>query len=216
MRILWKTAIALACVGMVAPHPQTLVAGQSTQSSRQGVQISDVSLRTGGVLVGQVVDVQGKSLQNAPVAVVFGEKTIAQTKTDRNGRFVVRNLRGGVHQIKAGTGSTNCRFWTAKAAPPASRTAALIVSDGSIVRGQGCATEPVYADGCAEGCSAGGVAGAGAGMLGGAGMGGAGGLAGLGGGLGAGTGLALLGGVAVVGGVLAVTADDDDDAPASP
>ena len=209
MRIFWKTAITLACVGMVAPHPATW-AGKTAANSP--VQINDITLNAGGVLSGQVVDTQGKSLTNAPVVVKFGDKTIAKTKTNRHGRFLVKSLRGGVHQIVAGQGSSLCRFWTEKAAPPSARNSVVIVSDGSIVRGQGCATEPGCAD---EGCGA--VAGASGCMLGG-GAGGGGGMAGLGALGGTGGALALVAGVAVVGGVLAVTADDDDDAqtPASP
>lgn len=129
-----KVAAAIACFGMVAPPAAFAVepAGH-VQPSFGGV---DVALRSGGVLVGQVVDQQGTAQANKVVSVQYANQEVVRTTTDANGVFAARGLRGGQYQILTDDGISVCRLWAAETAPPSARPAALVVADGSVVRGQ--------------------------------------------------------------------------------
>lgn len=202
MNISKRILMVCACLGIACPQAisaEDVASAAAPKTARQNV--SDVSLRTEGVLVGHVVNAQGEPVAGAKVTVLHGRDVIATTSSNRTGDFIVRKLRGGVHHVKAGQGSAVVRLWTNKVAPPSSRSSLTIVSDKSVVRGQ-CGDAGCSGDCGTEGC--GGAAGAFGGS-------GGGGLFGLGGG-----GMSGVAGVvataAVVGGVLAVTLDD----PASP
>jgi len=190
MQLSNRMALVLACFSLV------LVQASNAEESKTTPQVTDISLRANGVLIGQVVNSQGKSVSAAKVTVYHGRDVIAQATTDRNGGFMVRKLRGGMHRVTAGQGVEVVRLWTTKAAPPSSRSTLTIVSDKNVVRGQ-CGESGCTGECGDEGCGV-----AGAGFL---GLGG-GGLAGTAG---------IVATAAVVGGVLAAALDDDDD-PASP
>jgi hypothetical protein len=98
--------------------------------------VTDIALRPGGVLVGQVVDPQGQAKVGSPVAIEMAGKEVARTTTDENGVFAAQGLRGGVYQIKTTEGISACRLWAADTAPPAARPAALVVAGKDLVRGQ--------------------------------------------------------------------------------
>jgi hypothetical protein len=209
--ILKRASIWFACLGMVVP--------QIGVAANNPVGPMDLRLSGSGTLAGQVVDDQGKPVRT-DVLVTYGGMVVAKTTTNRSGRFAVSGVRGGVHQIVAGNSSTLTRIWSENTAPASAKSAALLVR-GKVVRSQGCGESgcggcangscgtimggPV---GCGEGCATGGCGGGGF-LAGGSG---------LFGGAGAGTSGLLLSGL-VVGGIaaaVAVAADDDDDAPASP
>jgi hypothetical protein len=131
MRLSNRMALLLACFSLVLP--QLATAGERTAQP----QVTDVSLRADGVLVGHVVNSQGEAVSAAKVTVYHGRNVVAQTTSDRNGGFLVRKLRGGVHQVVTGQNATTVRLWTTKAAPPASRTSLTIVdADKGLVRAQ--------------------------------------------------------------------------------
>jgi hypothetical protein len=100
---------------------------------------SDVALRDGGVLVGQVVNRQGAAQPNTAVAVRYGNHEVVRTATDENGVFAAKGLRGGQYQLVTENGMSSCRLWAADTAPPAARPAALVISGENVVRGQGIA-----------------------------------------------------------------------------
>lgn len=199
MHISKQIVMALTCLAMACP--QAIHAEDSTRTSTK-TAVNDVSLRSDGVLIGHVVNAQGEPVAGAKVKVLHGRDLIAETSSNRTGDFIVRKLRGGVHQVTAGQGSAVIRLWTANVAPPSSRSTLTIVSDKNVVRGQ-CGDASCTGECGTEGCGAGAFGGSGGGA----------GLFGLGGG-----GMAGVAGIvataAVVGGVLAVTLDDDD--PVSP
>lgn len=80
----------------------------------------------GGVLHGQVVDLQGGSAVGVPVVVKAQNQDIVRTVTSKEGRFEVQNLRGGVYQVAAGEGQGVYRVWSAKAAPPSAQKTAIV------------------------------------------------------------------------------------------
>jgi hypothetical protein len=121
-------AAAVACFGLALP-PSVLAAAPA-------VGPTDVALRTGGVLVGHVVDQQGVAKAGTAVSIRFAEHEVVRTTTDQNGVFAAQGLRGGQYQLTTEEGVTTCRLWAADTAPPAAKPAALIVSGNNAVRGQ--------------------------------------------------------------------------------
>lgn len=121
-------AAAVASMGMMLP-PAAL-AGSPVAAG------NDVALRSGGVLVGQVVDQQGKAQAGATVSIQYGQQEVARTTTDANGVFAARGLRGGQYELLTQDGMSVCRLWAPDTAPPAARDAALVVSGVNVVRGQ--------------------------------------------------------------------------------
>jgi hypothetical protein len=98
---------------------------------------SDIALREGGMLVGQVVDAQGVAQANSPVSIRFANHEVVRATTDKNGMFAAKGLRGGQYQLLTQDGVSVCRLWAADTAPPSARSAALVVTGDNVVRGQG-------------------------------------------------------------------------------
>jgi len=124
---------------MMLPGGALCAADQPKDSVRDSVQtrlVADVALGAQGVLVGHVVDEQGRPLDGATVQIAFGDAVVAQTVADHNGRFAVQGLRGGQHRIVAGKTGQIVRLWAAQSAPPAASNSALIVQGQTVVRGQ--------------------------------------------------------------------------------
>jgi hypothetical protein len=98
--------------------------------------VSDVALRDGGVLVGQVVNVDGAALASVPVTLRSGGQDLVATTTDRGGYFAFSGLQLGTYQILTPTTVTTYQTWTAHTAPPQAQTGVLIVVGADTVRGQ--------------------------------------------------------------------------------
>jgi hypothetical protein len=129
-RIFCQSAVLLACVGLIVPE-HVLAA---TTTAEQPM-IADVALQSGGTLTGQVVDSQGQAKPQANVNVYHQDQQVASTKTDENGNFSVRGLRGGVHTVAAGEGVATYRFWAPNTAPPQAQSQAMLVADQNVTRG---------------------------------------------------------------------------------
>jgi hypothetical protein len=99
-------------------------------------RIRDVALTEEGILHGVVVDSQAAVTPNVPVLLSQGNRELARTLSNEEGRFAIGGIRGGVYQITAGNGIAAYRVWTARTAPPAATQIALINSQSQIVRGQ--------------------------------------------------------------------------------
>jgi len=115
--------------------PQPLLAAGSPV--KKAPVITDVALQDGGVLVGQVVNTDGRGLAKVPISLRSRNKEIANAATDRNGYFSVRGLRGGAYQLVGAGAHRTYRLWTQGNAPPLSHPGALLVAGGNTVRGQG-------------------------------------------------------------------------------
>jgi hypothetical protein len=122
--------VTLAVLGFCLPEPLLAAVGP------QGPVATDVALREGGVLVGQVVDTHGAGVGGTEVSVRQGAKEPVATKTRPDGSFAVKGLRGGVYQLAAADGHGVYRLWTAGTAPPAASNEALLVAGKDVVRGQ--------------------------------------------------------------------------------
>ncbi len=126
--------VCLACWGLIAPH--SLTDAQETPAARQA-RPSDIALSQGGVLMGRVVDSQGKAVAKATVTLQFAGQVIARTPSNKNGEYAVKGLRGGVHRLRAGTHNKTVRLWATGSAPSTVKSTALSVT-GNVVRGQYC------------------------------------------------------------------------------
>jgi hypothetical protein len=124
-----KLAAALACFGLTLPSAG--LAAPPVASDH------DVALGTGGLLVGQVLTQQGVAKAKANVSVRYGRHEVVRTTTDENGVFAAKGLRGGQYEILTDDAVRVCRLWAPNTAPPAARSALLLISGGDVVRGQG-------------------------------------------------------------------------------
>lgn len=105
-------------------------------AATQSWRVVDVELRSGGTLLGQVVDAGAQPVAGNDVSILSGSKSVASTRTDEDGRFAVAGLHGGVHQVYAGDTAQVCRLWAPGTAPPKSPSAVQIVTGRDVVRGQ--------------------------------------------------------------------------------
>ena len=128
----FSIAIAI-CVTLAGLCFSQASAATSPASSATGV--ADVALRDGGVLHGQLLDPQGRPVANAPVRLMNGEQELAETRTDAQGAFAFRGLRGGVYQVAGAGGAGIYRLWAPGTAPPSARPGVLLVAGDDLVRG---------------------------------------------------------------------------------
>ena len=154
-RIRKQAIVCLACFGMVV--------SQTGFAQTASPLTQDVRLGSRGTLRGNVVDHQGRTVANAPVAIQFNGVTVASTQTNKKGEFVITGLRGGVHTVVSAKNRKSARLWSASVAPPSADSAVVVqcVRQG-VVRGQG---EVIYEEGPyldSSGAMLGGVAIAGA------------------------------------------------------
>ena len=131
--VLTSTAVA----GMLLPLPFVQGAQPASQTEMGSAIVVDVALGTGGELFGQVVDADGRPVAGTQVAILNQTKNqVTRWPTDRAGRFVARNMSGGLHQLQTPNGLLVCRCWVVRTAPPASTNQLLIIDDARIARGQ--------------------------------------------------------------------------------
>jgi hypothetical protein len=121
-------AVTVAWLGTLLP-PMALATAPATF-------VSDIALRPGGVLIGQVLDAQGKARAGAQVSIQQAGHEVVRTTSDANGIFAAQGLRGGEYQLLTEDASSVSRMWAADTAPPNARPGALLVSGQDIVRGQ--------------------------------------------------------------------------------
>lgn len=124
-------AVCLALAGLCLP--QSLFAATAEDTS---AGIIDVELRDGGLLLGQLVDPQGIPKAETPVNLLDGSKKLAEARTDAEGYFAFRGLRGGVYQVTGAEGIGAYRLWTPGTAPPSAQAGALVIAGEDLVRGQ--------------------------------------------------------------------------------
>jgi hypothetical protein len=126
-RFVRSVVLSLATVGMCLPQV-TLAATPAPTPA-----IVDVALSDGGMLRGQVVDLQGSGVPGVTVFVRTQGQNVATTTTAADGKFVVLGLKGGVYQVATGRGQGVYRLWSAGTAPPVALTGAVVYTQGSVV-----------------------------------------------------------------------------------
>jgi hypothetical protein len=120
----------LATFGIIAPLP--LVSAAMTNTPVRASR--DVTLAQGGVLHGQLLGDAGNAISDEIVALFINGKEVARSKTDRNGRFGFRNLRGGVVTLVTRHGAQSLRAWRHNTAPPIATRGVLLTTDTLTLR----------------------------------------------------------------------------------
>ncbi len=130
---LHRMLAAVACLGLIVPQ-----SAWSADVVATGVKpkIVDVKLQDGKVFQGQILNGQGAPQVNADVAVMQDGKVLTQVKTNKEGYFAVSDVNSGVYQVVSDNGFGQFRVWNSSIAPPNAQQGALVVADGSVVRGQ--------------------------------------------------------------------------------
>lgn len=128
-----RTLVVLALFGMLMP---VAPARAAELAPAQAHVVRDVELGCGGLLVGRLLDANGRPLSGKEVTITSGNKSLATTHSDDEGVFAVSNLRGGVHAIATDENLQVCRLWAPGTAPPQAPKSIELVSDSNVVRGQ--------------------------------------------------------------------------------
>lgn len=121
---------AVSSAGQTAPTPLP-------SSVEKEVQLKNVQLRAGGVLVGQYVSEAGQPVADAKIAVKIG-KAVHGVQTDTKGRFELKGLKGGRAFFHIGEDVFAAQLWTEGTAPPDAISTFALVKPGETdtVRGQ--------------------------------------------------------------------------------
>ena len=122
----------VAILGMSLPA-NAFEGAAATQPQRV---ITDVALTKTGDLLGAVVQKDGRPLAGQTVQIVSQNKIIAVAKTDVQGRYQIKGLRTGVHQINTRHQQQVCRIWTQSAAPPTAKKGLITAQSQAVVLGQ--------------------------------------------------------------------------------
>lgn len=122
-------AAAFACASMLV-SPVALAAPVAKQA-----RPSDIALRDGGVLVGQVTTPQGTALAGAPVSIKQNGREVIRVATNAKGEFTVAHLKGGVYQVAAPGYQCSFRLWAPRTAPPAASNGLMAVAGDQAVLG---------------------------------------------------------------------------------
>ncbi|MEQ8211468.1 MAG: carboxypeptidase-like regulatory domain-containing protein [Lacipirellulaceae bacterium] len=122
-------AAAVACASMLI-SPIAMAAPAAKQA-----RPSDIALRDGGVLVGQIMTPQGTAVASAPVSIQKNGREIIRVATNAKGEFTVAHLKGGVYQVAAPGHQGSYRLWAPKTAPPAASTGLMAVAGDQAVLG---------------------------------------------------------------------------------
>lgn len=96
----------------------------------------DVQLQADGSLRGVVTNDQGKPAANRRVTLSRGTTVVASALTQRDGQFILREVRPGAYELATDKIATPCRVWAKPAAPPIAQAQALLVESPQVVRGQ--------------------------------------------------------------------------------
>lgn len=107
--------------------------------------IADVALQPNGVLHGRVTDASRASRTVMPsgwnVTLLKDRSAVAVTRTDRYGRFALRNLPDGLYLLRIeGPGVSAAwpyRVWSTRTAPPRALSRMDVPLDSPVVRGRG-------------------------------------------------------------------------------
>lgn len=124
-------AVAMTVTSLLGSQV-VLPAAQIASSPR----VIDVSLTDSGSLSGTVIDSKGQVRARTLVEVRRGRIVVARTLTDQAGRYSIKNLPGGLYQVRVDGTETLIRAWAVGTAPPSVAGQLQVVADSPIVRGQ--------------------------------------------------------------------------------
>ena len=133
----WSAGLAIAgfCLPLV-PAAAQQTAGRAGHGTAPPALVRDVELAYGGLLVGRMLDANGRPVASKDVSIRTDNHTLASTRTDAEGVFAVAKLHGGVHEIVTDDSVQICRLWANGTAPPRTPQSIDVVSGENVVRGQ--------------------------------------------------------------------------------
>ena len=123
--------VLLAAAGLLGS--QILLPAAQIVSSTRAV---DVALSADGSLSGSVVDTRGHSRGKTVIEVRRGRRLVARTLSDDKGLYTVKNLPGGLYQVRVDGTETLIRAWAAGTASRSATDPLQVVADAPIARGQ--------------------------------------------------------------------------------
>lgn len=127
---LTRMMVVLAVVGLCFPSAAFCSVPQEKP------KVVDVAMLNGNVLVGQLVNSNGKGVSDTQVLLQQDNKTVVTLKTDKQGVFAVKGVPGGVYQLATKDTQGVYRLWAPQTAPPTAQKGVLLVSGNGVVRGQ--------------------------------------------------------------------------------
>ncbi len=130
IRWAWRLAL-LACWPCLIPVH--LVAASSPGRSSS---VQDVQLGGNGLLRGMCRDSSGRPLPGVPIVIRHQLRPVMTVRTDSQGVFSVKEMRGGVYQFEAPDAVSVVRVWAEGTAPPQAKEAVTLVSEPDRVRAQ--------------------------------------------------------------------------------
>lgn len=119
------------CVAIVSAQTNAAEPGKKIP-----FKVADVSLAKEGLLVGRVLTSTGTAQAGSDVVLRYNGRTVARTRTDAQGRYAIKGVRGGIHEVLTPKGRQVVRLWSPQTAPPIARPEAVLVNSGQVVRGQ--------------------------------------------------------------------------------
>ncbi len=126
--------VALTCLGVFFPHSSFATEMVVNDGFQVNKDIQDLSLQD-GVLIGGLVDSNGRGVEDAPVVIGQNGKAIVELRTDAEGRFAVKGLKPGVYQVVSHGGLDSYRVWEADQAPANAKKGVIQVVDPNVARG---------------------------------------------------------------------------------
>ena len=123
--------VLLAAAGLLGS--QILLPAAQIVSSTRAV---DVALSADGSLSGSVVDTRGHSRGKTVIEVRRGRRLVARTLSDDKGLYTVKNLPGGLYQVRVDGTQTLIRAWAAGTAPRSAAGLLQVIANPPIIRAQ--------------------------------------------------------------------------------
>ncbi len=132
IRTLARSAACVAVIGMNIPMISAEIVPVSQTAH---VQIVDIAL-VNGMLQGQLLSTTGHGLSKSTIELRAAGERVAETKTEQNGAFQFPVMKTGLYEITSPNKTVLVRTWQHGTAPPQAKST-LLITDGSVVRGQG-------------------------------------------------------------------------------
>ncbi len=136
-RIIRLLAVSMAAVGLLVSQSALAAAPASIATKAKPKPLmQDVGLQKGGTLMGQLVGPSGTPIAEAKVSLLQNNRELANTITDKQGKFSFTHLRGGVYQLVTADSNQLYRLWAAGTAPKSAGQVAQVIAGQPVMRGQ--------------------------------------------------------------------------------
>lgn len=125
-----------ALVATLAFAPSAIAQEAVAQVESQLDSAADVTLTADGMLIGQIVDAQGRPKADVPLLLHRGVGDPTPSTTNQRGHFAYRGVAAGVYFLEANNRVRIVRVWGNESAPPSATTGVLMVAGDDAMSGQ--------------------------------------------------------------------------------